>query len=342
LTGAQTRVSVVVLAFGPEPILEECVLAIVHSHGVLVQVILVDNGCSNPVLEDLSRLAVVDCLRPGRNTGFAGGCNLGAAAASGEYFVFVNSDAVVAPNAVAALVRSLQDPQVGLASGSLRLYDRPDVMNSAGNPIHYLGLSWAGGLGEPATMHAQRKEVAGATGAALACTRNTWDSLAGFCEPMFAYSEDADLSLRCWQSGRTVVFVPDAVVLHRYEFSRNPDKMYLVERNRLLMVLTVYEARTLVLMLPALVGLEIASLVLAVSQKWGRKKFAGWWWLVTHSSLLVARRNEVQNVRRVPDVEIGKRLTSNFDPGEEIGLSAPPILLWASRSYWKVIQRLIR
>ena len=70
-------------------------------------------------------------------------------------------------------------------------------------------------------------------------------ALGGFCEPMFAYCEDTDLSLRCWQRGWRVVLVPDAVVLHRYEFSRNPQKLFLLERNRLLMVLTVYSGRLL-------------------------------------------------------------------------------------------------
>ena len=66
------------------------------------------------------------------------------------------------------------------------------------------------------------------------------------------YYEDPELSLRCWRAGLRVVFVPDAVVaapLRGRPATRQ--KMYLVERNRLIAMVTLLEARTLVLLAPA-------------------------------------------------------------------------------------------
>ena len=40
----------------------------------------------------------------------------------------------------------------------------------------------------------------------------------------FAYHEDTELSLRLWQRGRTVEYVPDAVVAHHIEHL-NPDTL---------------------------------------------------------------------------------------------------------------------
>ena len=111
--------------------------------------VLVDNGCTTDAVELLRDVAGVTVVTPGTNTGFAGGCNLGARHAVAPVLAFVNGDAVVRPGALRALVDTSTDDAVGLASGSLRLYDEPDVMNSAGNPVHFTGLSWAGGLGEP-------------------------------------------------------------------------------------------------------------------------------------------------------------------------------------------------
>ncbi len=51
--------------------------------------------------------------------------------------------------------------------------------------------------------------------------RNLWEDLGGFAEEYFAYVEDTEMSLRLWQRGLTVEYVPDAVVLHHYAFSRN-------------------------------------------------------------------------------------------------------------------------
>ena len=332
-------VTAVMLAYGDEPVLVEAVDAVLASTGMEVDVVLVDNGCTSPAVDVLATRSAVTVLRPGRNTGFAEGCNLGAARAGGDLLAFVNGDAVVAPDALSHLARAVADPTVALASASLRLYDRPHLMNSAGNPVHFSGLSWAGGLGEPADQHRDAADVASVTGAAMVARREVFTALGGFCQLMFAYCEDAELSLRAWQRGLRCRYVPDAVVLHRYEFSRNATKLYLLERNRLLMVLTLYERRTLLLLGPALVGLEMAMLAVAVTQGWTRQKVAGWWWLLRHRRALRDRRREVQSARTRRDADLAALLTGDFDPGAETGLTAPTIVRRAARAYWWAARR---
>ena len=341
MTDSYPRVSAVMLAWGDEPVLEEAVEAVLASEGVDVDVVLVDNGCTTDAVDRLrshERVIVVD---PGKNTGFAGGCNLGARHAQGEVLAFINGDAIVAPQALARLAAVAREDGVGLASGSLRLYDEPETMNSAGNPVHFTGLSWAGGLGEPALEHAERREVASATGAATAVLAARFAELGGFCEPMFAYCEDTELSLRAWQRGWRVVYVPDAVVLHRYEFSRNDRKFYLLERNRLFLLLTLFERRTLVVLAPALLGLELAMFAVAVLQGWGRQKVSGWRWLWRHRKEVRARRAVVQAERTVSDAAIVGLLTGDFAPGDSTGLSAPAPMRAGSRMYWMFARRLL-
>ena len=333
---APPRVSVVVLAYGDEPVLEEAVDAVLASQAVSVDVVLVDNGCTTDAVRSLAGRPGVTVVRPGENLGFAGGCNLGAHHSSGEFLAFVNGDAVVRPTALAALVEAL-DESVGLATASLRLYGDEDRINSAGNPVHYLGLSWAGGLGRPAEEFAEPRDVASATGAATVCRADRFHALGGFCEPMFAYCEDAELSLRCWQRGWRVVYVPDAVVVHRYEFSRNPAKLYLLERNRLFLVLTVWSPRLLLLLAPALVGLEVAMLLVALRDGWLRPKVAGWWWLLRHAGLVRRRRAQVQASRTVADGRIADLLDADVTPGLP-ALAPGDSLRRLSRGYWKVVR----
>src|SRR3712207_9066101 len=80
---SRTRVSAVILAWGDEPVLEEAVHAALASEGVDVDVVLVDNGCTSDAVTRLAGVAGVTGVEPGENLGFAGGCNLGAARASG-------------------------------------------------------------------------------------------------------------------------------------------------------------------------------------------------------------------------------------------------------------------
>ncbi len=335
------RVSAVVLAYGAEPLLGTCVDALLASSGVHVDVVLVDNGCTSDGVQRLEGTPGLRILRPSENTGFAGGCNLGVAASDAELVVLVNSDAIVTPTALARLAASLEDPTVGLATASLRLDKDVEQMNSAGNPVHFLGLSWAGSLGEPAADHVQQVDVASASGAAVGLRRDTWDRLGGFWGEMFAYCEDTELSLRCWQLGLRVVYVPDAVVVHHYEFSRNPVKMYLLERNRLLVLLTLYERRTLLLLLPAILGLELLGLLVAARQGWARDKMRGWWWLLGHRRQVAQRRRLVQGARLRPDREVVVVLTAEFEPGPDAGVRAPWVAAALSRGYWRLVRALL-
>lgn len=338
---ALPRVSAVVLAYGSERLLVECVQALLASAGVIVDVVLVDNGCTSDAVRRLENEQHVRVIDPGTNTGFAGGCNLGASRATGDVIAFVNSDAVVERHALSALAAAVVPADVGIATGSLRLMDRPAVINSAGNPVHYLGLSWAGGLGEAAQDHAEPRDVASACGGIMAMRAEMWRQLGGFYEAMFAYCEDMELSLRCWQQGWSVRYVPDAVAVHDYEFTRNPQKMYLLERNRLLMLLTLYERATLLLLLLPVLGLEAAVFAVALRQGWARQKARGWWWLLVHTSAVRQRRAQVQKARRLGDGGLVPLLTDRFAPGEDSGFSAPRAATLASVLYWRVARRLI-
>jgi GT2 family glycosyltransferase len=326
-------VSVVVLAYLDEPWLVASVDAALGSEGVDVDVILVDNGCTSGAVALLADRPGVTVLRPGRNLGFAGGCNLGAAHATGEFVALVNGDATVAPDALARLADVAAQPDVGIATGSIRLAEDPARINSAGNPIHYLGLSWAGGFDEPAADHAVDRDVTGASGAGLVMLRQRWQELEGFAPEYFAYLEDAELSLRCWQRGWRVVYVAAAVVVHRYEVSRNPRKQHLLERNRHVLLLTALQARTLVLIALPLVALELALTGIAVIQGWGAQKARAWWWVLTHAGWIRRRRALLQRERTVPDRELAPLLVDRFEPGN-LTLPAGAGLVNAALAWW--------
>jgi len=335
-----TRVSVVMLAWGDEPLLVEAVDAALASREVAVEVVLVDNGCTDDGVSKVRDRPGVVVVDPGDNLGFAAGCNYGARHASGDVLAFVNSDAVVDPYALSHLAAGLTD-EVGITSASLRLYQSPELMNSAGNPVHYTGLSWAGGCDEPATSWAEPRDIPSATGAATAMRADRFAELGGFCEPMFAYCEDTDLSLRAWQHGWRVRYVPDAVVLHYYEFSRNDLKYYLLERNRLFMILTLFQLRTLLVLSPALLGLDLVIWLMATKDGWGKQKVNGWRWLWQNRRLIRERRRELQARRRVSDRELAWLITGDLNPGEGSGMTVGGGPRAISRAYWAIAQRLI-
>jgi GT2 family glycosyltransferase len=329
------------LAYLSEPVLRDAVMALLHSSGVDVDVVLVDNGCTTGDVDALADLPGVTVVRPGHNTGFSQGCNLGAAASTGEYVALINQDLVVEPGALARLVDELDKPGVGVAAGTVVLADDPTRLNSRGNPVHLLGISWVGGLGEVDTRTGPT-EIAGAMGACLVTRRAHWDRLGGMFELYFANHEDADFSIRTWRLGLSVVSVPDAVARHRYEFTRNPQKFYLVERNRLIFLSTVWSGRALLALAPPLLGLEAAMLAVAIRDGWVRQKVRGWAFLVRHRGELRERRRRIQAERVVADREWMRVLTDQFDsplvrvPGRVRGpLNA------AMHTYWRAARRFV-
>ena len=219
--------------------------------------------------------------------------------------------------------------------------DDRELLNTAGNEIHFLGFSWVGHFGEPAAREARARDVAGAMGAFLLLRRSRWERLGGFEERYFAFHEDAELSWRCWQSGLHVRYVPDAIGLHRYEFSRVPEKLYLVERNRLMFVLTCWEGRTLAVLAPAFVAVELAVTVAALRGGWLRQKVAGWRWLLLHARWLRTRRRHVQACRDVSDRELAPLWTAHLDARN---FPIPPALQPLDQllaGYWALARRLL-
>jgi GT2 family glycosyltransferase len=277
-------------------------------------VIVVDNGGTDGELVAAGDHERWRLLEPSENLGFAAGCNFGAAEATSDVLVFLNPDAVVGPGTLRRLARTLEDPSIGIAMARLRLLARPELLNSGGAVVHVSGLAWAGRFGEPADEIRVLENVAAASGAALAIRRDTFHELGGFTGELFMYQEDVELSWRAHLAGLRVVVDPGADVFHEYDFGRHDTKIALLERNRLIFVLTAYSVRLLIVLGPVLALGELAMLALAARRRWFGGKLGGWWWLARHPRWLVRHRRETQRLRRVKDRELARFLVPVLDP----------------------------
>jgi GT2 family glycosyltransferase len=338
---AAPAVSAVVLAYREEPWLEWCVRALLASNGVDVEVVLVDNGCTDGAVDRLATTPGVTVVWPGENLGFAGGCNAGAAVASGDFLALINGDLIVEPDALAELVPFAEKPEVGVAQPSIRLSEEPSRLNSDGNDVHFLGFSWCGSFGEPAAKRTVPRPITSVMGAAMVLRRSLWQELGGFEPRYFAYHEDVELCRRCWHGGLELVNVPSAVAVHRYEFGREPSKLYLSERNRLVFVLTAYEARTLLVLALPLICVEVAILVRSIATRTTRQKVAGWMWILRNRRWIAARRRRLQAERVVPDARLAHLFATRLNAGNYPlpGWLRPMDALLAA--YWTVARRLL-
>jgi GT2 family glycosyltransferase len=327
-------VSVVIVAFNSGPALHRCIDSLGRG-GADLEIIVVDNG------DEELELADVEVLRPGRNLGYAGGCNLGAEHARGDVLLFLNPDTVVEEGAVAELARSVSEDGVGAAMGRLLLLSDPAVLNSRGAVIHIAGLGWSSGHGEPASTVTEPMEITYANGSVLAMPRALFEELGGFTEELFLYHEDLELGWRARMRGQRIVLNPAADVLHEYEHARNPEKYYFMERNRLVFVASAYSGRLLLLLVPVLLLAELGLTAVALREGWLRAKLRGWGWVGRNAGWIARHRRRLQATRTVPDRELARHLTPVLDPAM---IELPRSVRFVNpmlEAYWGLVRRLL-
>ncbi len=322
--------AVVVVGFGDEPVLEACLRSVTAQLGPGDEAVLVDHG-----ITAVPEVSEVRTVRPDRNGGFGAGCAAGVLATTADLLVFVNSDAVLRPGALAALAARAADPSVGLVGGLVLLAEGPEVVNSAGLPVHLSGLSWCDGYGEPVARHLRPRGLTSVAGALFACRREVWERLGGMDEAYFMYHEDTDLSLRAHLAGLEVAYCPEAVAEHAYEFSRNARKMFFLERNRFLTVLGDYPTHLLVRVLPVVLVLEPLYLVIALRDGWAAEKVRAWGWLLRHPRTVLRRRRRVQSAVVAPRALDGL-LTPAITQSQLERPGALDLLNGVLRGYWRL------
>ena len=306
------------------------------------ELIVVENKAGDGSAELVRELApAARIVRMGRNAGFAGGCNAGAEAAGGDLLVILNPDAAPQPGFGEAIRRPWREGRGWAAWQALVADGEGETINSAGNPVHFTGIVWAGGHGEPLAAAPAAGEVTVASGACLAIPLANWRRVGGFPERFFMYHEDVDLSVRLRMAGGAVGIEPAAVVAHDYEFGANADKWRWLERNRLAFVVRTYPASLLALLAPALLATELALLLVAAAGGWGRQKLQANLEFLRWLPRLLGERHAIQHARTVSAAEFAATLTPDLDSPLISGLArALPVRL-GLRAYWRAVRLLL-
>jgi GT2 family glycosyltransferase len=306
------------------------------------ELIVVDNdsadGTAEAVLEQAPAARV---LRTGANLGFAAGCNAGAAEATGDLLVILNPDAAPLPGWGEAIRRPWREGR-GWAAWQALIADAGGTrINSYGNPMHFTGIVWAGGHGEPIAAAPAAGEVDVLSGACLAIPLATWNEVGGFPGRFFLYHEDVDLSLRLRLRGGALGIEPAAVVDHDYEFGAREHKWRWLERNRLAFLVRAYPTSLLVLLAPALLATELALLAVSASGGWGRQKLAADLEFLRWLPRLLRERREIQSTRTVTPAEFASWLSPDLDsPFISAAARSRPARL-ALRAYLGIVRLLL-
>lgn len=333
-------VSVIVVNWNGKQHLKDCFSSLLKQDYPDIEIILVDNDSNDGSVEFVkNKFPEIKIIKNQINIGFGPAVNKGMDIGRGEYFLFLNNDLSLEPNCISELVKSLKKPGVGGAIPKILFFDKRDTINSFGVDVNYVGIACPRYIYEKDRKSLKEEEVP--CGGIFIIHRNSIEKLGGFDRSIFFYHEDHDLSWRIRLLGMKLIANPKAVIYHKYHFSRNKDKFYYSEKNRLYILLKNYSLKTLVLILPAALLVEIAEIFFALAQGWFFKKIKSYLEILFLLPEILKKRSLVQKNRIVPDREIVKILTGKIVVG---GIKHPLLdnfLSPAVNLYWKFVERFI-
>jgi len=298
--------SVIVLYWKGSQYIQRCLDSLNQQTFRDFEVILIDNASPESLPDGvLDRYPQINLRhrREEKNLGFAGGNNLGASLAKGQYLALLNSDAFPKPDWLENVLTGTQKyPDCSLAS-RLIIADRPDRLDGEGDIYHISGLVWHRSYQAPVAQGTTSEvEVFSACGAAAVYPRSAFDLVDGFDPDYFAYTEDIDLGFRLRLAGVRCIYLPNAEVLHVGSGSsgpRSPQAVYYHQRNMVWTFFKNMPGLLLAIFLPLHIAvntlLALNSLINTGKTVYLKAK----WDAITGLPKILRKRQSVQCLRKV-------------------------------------------
>ncbi len=228
--------------------LAECLRSLACQTLTNFEIVVVDN--SGKGLVRSGNFPGVAVLKMKQNVGFGAAINAAYATSTAPFLATLNDDAVASPYWLEALVATLQqNPDAGLCASQVRLYGE-NLLDSAGMSICADGSSKQRGHRRPPAEFMTAERVLMPSASAALYRRTMLQQIGAFDGDFFLYCEDTDLGLRAARGGWHCLYVPEAVVDHRYSHSAgrvSALKAYYVERNRIFVAVKNFPFATMTL-----------------------------------------------------------------------------------------------
>ncbi|MFA6988430.1 MAG: sugar phosphate nucleotidyltransferase [Candidatus Gastranaerophilaceae bacterium] len=227
--------------YGTSKYLKDYIPTVLSQSYKNIELVFVDNSEeeNNANIEFVQKnYPKIKIIRPGKNTGFAGGNNIMidyAKEVKADYYIACNNDMMLEPNVVSELVNSvMKTPQFASATCKVKRWDFSNKGNDNKGKTNFLDTAGIAitkehrfidrGQGEiDHGQYDQAEEIFGASGAVVIYRMSSLEDVAFknedgryeyFDELMFMYKEDVDLAYRLQWAGYKCLYNPSAIVYH--------------------------------------------------------------------------------------------------------------------------------
>ncbi len=238
-----------------------------------LEVIVVDNASKQDEASIiLERYTQIKVIRSPKNSGFAGGNNIGIKEAKGKYILLINNDTFFKDFNIEPLIERLElSDKIGIVCPKLRFAWGSNPIQFAGyTPLSNITVrNKAIGFGEEDHgQYEQSHPTPYAHGAAMLIKREAIDKVGLMPECFFLYYEEIDWSMMFTRAGYEIWYDPACTVYHKESQTtgqNSPLRTYYITRNRLLLVKRNYKGINKYLSYIYLIGLVAARDIIKYS-----------------------------------------------------------------------------
>ncbi len=197
-------VSVVIISKDRKKDLIECIDSYFKSSYKYLEIVIVDNNSSNPLISWVpKKYLTVKLISSTKNLGAAGGRNLGLLNTKGEYILFTDDDAVADKDMVSYLLNAFEmRKDAGIIQPLVYDKDNKNILQGAGHDISLItGRIKAWGVKEEDKGQYDGLREVPMCGCVWMVKREVIEQIGNYDEDYFIPYEDSDFSLRARQSG---------------------------------------------------------------------------------------------------------------------------------------------
>ena len=239
-------ISIITVNFNqPEATIELLRSIDLHYPNASLEVILVDNGSKENYENKFKSVKKdINYIRSEQNLGFAGGNNLGIAAASGKYLFLVNNDTEFTPDLMETLVKTLdENPRIGMISPKINYFDDQSIIQYAGFTEMNYYTCRNSCIGQFEKDNGQYDQIVAPTGyvhgAAMMIRKEVLPKSGLMAENFFLYYEEMDWCEQVKKAGYEIWINTNALIYHKESLSVGKNsalKEYFMNRNRILFI----------------------------------------------------------------------------------------------------------
>ena len=320
MSDIKSSVSIVIPHWNNVDVLSECLESISNTDFENFETIVVDNASTdNSVASVRSNYPNVKLIENDKNYGYAGGCNIGAEAASGDFLIFLNNDTVQEKDWISNLIKTINsDDKIAAVQPKILNYYNRNVFDYAGGSGGHMDIycfPFARGRifsfqENDEGQYNNKEKCFWSSGTCFMVRRELFQKAGGFDESFFAHMEEIDLCWRLYAMGFEVWVEPDSVVYHKNALTLpmySHKKYYLNHRNSLLMLLGNYSIKNIFLIgIPRLILEKIACLYSILMLDWRHFTaiLRSLFWIIFHPNVIMKKRKSFSKIRTITDKKI--------------------------------------